>query len=260
MKDLTAGLIVGILALPLAIAFGIASGVTPQQGLITAIIAGLLISLLGGTRFLIGGPTGAFIIIIAGIIGQYGMTGLTIATIMAGVILIVMGLCRLGIVFKFMPYPIVVGFTSGIALTLLTTQVKDFLGMDIEVPSGFVAQWGCYLTHLSAINWVELTASLTALLILIFWTKVTKKIPGSLVALIVCTLGSVLLDRFAGIQLATIGSKFPEMGGGMSLPRPELPSVSFETMRTLITPAFTIALLAVILISSILDAFGLISI
>ncbi|MBQ9201709.1 MAG: STAS domain-containing protein [Bacteroidales bacterium] len=246
LKDLTAGLIVGILALPLAIAFGIASGVSPQQGLITAIIAGLLISLLGGTRFLIGGPTGAFIIIIVGIISQYGISGLTVATIMAGVILIVMGLCRLGVVFKFMPYPIVVGFTSGIALTLLTTQIKDFFGMSIDVPSGFIAQWGCYLTHLSAINWTELAASLTALLILVFWGRITKKIPGSLIALVVCTLASVMLNRFAGIQLATIGSKFPEMGGSMSLPRPEIPVVSFETLRTLITPAFTIALLAAI--------------
>ena len=136
-SDLIAGLIVGIVALPLAIAFGIASGVTPQQGLITAIIAGILISFLGGTRFLIGGPTGAFIVIVAGIIQQYGMGGLTIATMMAGIILVVMGLCKLGIVFKFMPYPIVVGFTSGIAVTIFFTQIKDFLGMQIDVPSGY---------------------------------------------------------------------------------------------------------------------------
>ena len=246
-EDLIAGIIVGIVALPLAIAFGIASGVTPQQGLITAIVAGFLISLLGGTRFLIGGPTGAFIVIVAGIIGQYGLGGLTIATIMAGVILIVMGLCKLGIVFKFMPYPIIVGFTSGIAVTLVTTQVKDFFGMTaVQVPSGFIPQIGCYLSNLSQISLTETIASVIALAIIFFWGRVTKKIPGSLVAIIFCTFAALLLDRFAGLHLATIGDKFPELSGGMTFPKPQFPEMSFQTIRGLVSPAITIALLAAI--------------
>lgn len=246
-SDIISGIIVGIVALPLAIAFGIASGVTPQQGLITAIIAGFLISLLGGTRFLIGGPTGAFIVIVAGIIQQYGLGGLTIATIMAGVILIAMGLCKLGIVFKFIPYPIVVGFTSGIAVTLLSTQVKDFFGMAIDVPSGFIPQWGCYLQNLGAVNWIEMLFSIFGLLVILGWNRfMTKKIPGSLIAILACTGASLLLTRLTGIELATIGSKFPELGAGMSFPKPEFPSMDFQTLRGLVSPAFTIALLAAI--------------
>ena len=245
-SDLIAGLIVGIVALPLAIAFGIASGVTPQQGLITAIIAGILISLLGGTRFLIGGPTGAFIVIVAGIIQQYGMGGLTIATMMAGIILVVMGLCKLGIVFKFMPYPIVVGFTSGIAVTIFFTQIKDFLGMQIDVPSGFIPEIVCYAQNLSAINWTEAAASVAALAIILLWGRITKVVPGSLAALVVCTLASVLLSRAGIVQLATIGSKFPELSNGMTFPKPVFPEFSYETIRGLVSPAFTIALLAAI--------------
>lgn len=246
VSDLIAGLIVGIVALPLAIAFGIASGVTPQQGLITAIIAGFIISLFGGTRFLIGGPTGAFIVIVVGIIQQYGFNGLLISTIMAGIILIVMGLCKLGIVFKFIPYPIVVGFTSGIAVTLFSTQMKDFFGFTMDVPSGFVPEWICYFQNLGSINWIEAAASIFGLLVIILWGKVTKKIPGSLIAIIVCTAGSLLLSRFAGIELATIGSKFPELAGGMSLPKPSMPSVTFNELRGLVSPAVTIALLCAI--------------
>ena len=246
-SDLIAGLIVGIIALPLAIAFGIASGVTPQQGLITAIIAGFIISAFGGTRFLIGGPTGAFIVIVAGIIGQYGIGGLTIATIMAGVILILMGVFRLGIVFKFMPYPIVVGFTSGIAVTLLTTQIKDFFGYSSPAPSGFLPQCGFYLQNLGEINWIELTASVIGLALIFFWNKkVSRKIPGSLIAILFCTLAALLLDRFAGVHLATIGDKFPELGQGMSFPRPQFPKMDFQTIRSLVSPALTIALLAAI--------------
>lgn len=246
-SDLIAGIIVGIIALPLAIAFGIASGVTPQQGLITAIIAGFIISAFGGTRFLIGGPTGAFIVIVAGIISQYGIGGLTIATIMAGVILILMGVFRLGIVFKFMPYPIVVGFTSGIAITLLTTQIKDFFGYTSAAPSGFLPQCGFYLGHLSEINWIELVASIIGLALILFWNKkVSRKIPGSLIAIIFCTVVALLLDRFAGVHLATIGDKFPELGSGMSFPKPQFPKMDFQTIRGLVSPALTIALLAAI--------------
>lgn len=246
VSDLIAGIIVGIIALPLAIAFGIASGVTPQQGLITAVVAGFLISLLGGSHFLIGGPTGAFIVIVAGIVAQYGMQGLIIATLMAGVILVVMGLCKMGAIFKFIPYPIIVGFTSGIAVTIFSTQMKDFFGMTIDVPSGFIPQWGCYLSNLSNINIAETLLSVASLLVIIFWGKVTKKIPGSLIALIVATLASLLLNKFAGISFATIGSKFPELANGLPIPKPVMPALDFETVKNLVSPAFTIAILCAI--------------
>ena len=248
MSDLIAGIIVGIIALPLAIAFGIASGVTPQQGLITAIVAGFLISFFGGSNFLIGGPTGAFIVIVAGIVGQYGMQGLIIATIMAGVFLVAMGLTKMGAIFKFIPYPIVVGFTSGIALTIFSTQMKDFFGLplDLAVPAGFIPQWGCYFQNIGSINWLEFAMSMGCLLICIFWGKVTKKIPGSLIALILGTLVSVLLSKFAGVEFATIGSKFPELANGLPMPKPVAPEFDFETVKGLVSPAFTIAILCAI--------------
>ena len=248
MSDLIAGIIVGIIALPLAIAFGIASGVTPQQGLITAIVAGFLISFFGGSNFLIGGPTGAFIVIVAGIVGQYGMQGLIIATIMAGVFLVAMGLTKMGAIFKFIPYPIVVGFTSGIALTIFSTQMKDFFGLplDLAVPAGFIPQWGCYFQNIGSINWLEFAMSMGCLLICIFWGKVTKKIPGSLIALILGTLVSVLLSKFAGVEFATIGSKFPELANGLPMPKPVAPEFDFETIKGLVSPAFTIAILCAI--------------
>lgn len=248
VSDLIAGIIVGIIALPLAIAFGIASGVTPQQGLITAIVAGFLISFFGGSNFLIGGPTGAFIVIVAGIVGQYGMQGLIIATIMAGVFLVAMGLCRMGAIFKFIPYPIVVGFTSGIALTIFSTQMKDFFGLplDLQVPAGFIPQWICYFQNLGSINWIEFGMSLLCLVICFSWSKVTKKIPGSLIALIVGTLASVLLSKFAGIDFATIGSKFPELANGLPMPKPVAPTFDYETIKGLVSPAFTIAILCAI--------------
>ena len=247
-SDLIAGIIVGIIALPLAIAFGIASGVTPQQGLITAIVAGFLISFFGGSNFLIGGPTGAFIVIVAGIVGQYGMQGLIIATIMAGVFLVVMGLCKMGAIFKFIPYPIVVGFTSGIALTIFSTQMKDFFGLplDLQVPAGFIPQWGCYFQNIGSINWIEFAMSLLCLVICFSWGKVTKKVPGSLIALIFGTLLSVLLNKFAGIEFATIGSKFPELADGLPMPKPVAPEFDFDTIRGLVSPAFTIAILCAI--------------
>ena len=247
-SDLIAGIIVGIIALPLAIAFGIASGVTPQQGLITAIVAGFLISFFGGSNFLIGGPTGAFIVIVAGIVAQYGMQGLIIATIMAGVFLVVMGVCKMGVIFKFIPYPIVVGFTSGIALTIFSTQMKDFFGLplDLQVPAGFIPQWICYFKNISHINLVELGMSILCLVICFSWGKVTKKVPGSLIALIVGTIVSVLLNKFAGVELATIGSKFPELADGLPMPKPVAPHFDFETVKSLVSPAFTIAILCAI--------------
>jgi len=247
-SDLIAGIIVGIIALPLAIAFGIASGVTPQQGLITAIVAGFLISFCGGSNFLIGGPTGAFIVIVAGIVGQYGMQGLIIATIMAGVFLVVMGVCKMGAIFKFIPYPIVVGFTSGIALTIFSTQMKDFFGLplDLQVPAGFIPQWGCYFQNLGSINWMEFAMSMLCLLICFSWGKVTKKVPGSLIALIFGTVVSVLLGKFAGIEFATIGSKFPELANGLPMPKPVAPEFDYETVKGLVSPAFTIAILCAI--------------
>ena len=247
-SDLIAGIIVGIIALPLAIAFGIASGVTPQQGLITAIVAGFLISFFGGSNFLIGGPTGAFIVIVAGIVGQYGMQGLIIATIMAGVFLVAMGVCKMGVIFKYIPYPIVVGFTSGIALTIFSTQMKDFFGLplDLQVPAGFIPQWGCYFQNLGSINWVEFAMSMVCLIICFSWSKVTKKVPGSLIALIVGTAASVLLSRFAGIEFATIGSKFPELANGLPMPKPVAPQFDYETIKGLVSPAFTIAILCAI--------------
>ena len=236
----------GVIALPLAIAFGIASGVSPEQGLITAIVAGFLISFFGGSNFLIGGPTGAFIVIVAGIVAQYGMSGLIIATIMAGIILIAMGLCKLGGIFKFIPYPIIVGFTSGIAVTIFSTQMKDFFGFTGSVPSSFIPEWGYYLSHLAEINWQEAIASLAALGIIILWGRFNKKIPGSLIALIIGTAASVLLSKCAGIELATIGSKFPELANGLAIPTPTAPKVDFQTVRGLVSPAFTIAILCAI--------------
>lgn len=248
MSDLIAGIIVGIIALPLAIAFGIASGVTPQQGLITAIVAGFLISFFGGSNFLIGGPTGAFIVIVAGVVSQYGMQGLIIATIMAGVFLVIMGLCRMGAIFKFIPYPIVVGFTSGIALTIFSTQMKDFFGfpLELEVPAGFIPQWLCYFKNIASIDWVESLMSIGCLAICFLWGKVTKKLPGSLIALIIGTLVSLILNMFAGVELATIGSKFPELAEGLPMPKPVAPQFDYETVKNLVSPAFTIAILCAI--------------
>ncbi len=246
MSDIIAGIIVGIIALPLAIAFGIASGVTPQQGLITAIVAGFLVSVFGGSRFLIGGPTGAFIVIVSGIVAQYGMQGLIIATIMAGVMLVVMGICKMGAIFRFIPYPIVVGFTSGIALTIFSTQIKDFLGLDAAVPSGFIPQWICYFKNIGSASLPETLMSIGCLAVIILWGKFNKRIPGSLIALILGTCASLVLSRFAGIEFATIGSKFPELAGGLPMPKPVAPQFDYETMKGLVSPAFTIAVLCAV--------------
>lgn len=246
-SDLIAGIIVGIVALPLAIAFGIASGVSPQQGLITAIVAGVLMSVFGGSNFLIGGPTGAFIVIVYGIVSQYGVSGLIIATVLAGIMLVAMGVLKMGNIIKFIPYPIVVGFTSGIALVIFSTQIKDLLGLEMaEVPSEFIPKWISYFKNFSSINPWETSLGLFSLLIIIFWPKITNKVPGSLVAIFVGTIAALLITKFGGVSFATIGSKFPELAGGIPLPRPKTPEIDFEAIKMLFQPAFTIALLCAI--------------
>ena len=245
--DLIAGVIVGIIALPLAIAFGIASGVSPQQGLITAVVAGFLVSFFGGSHFLIGGPTGAFIVIVYGIVAQYGISGLIVATVLAGIILVLMGAFKLGSIIKFIPYPIVVGFTSGIAVVIFSTQVKDFLGLTIEnLPSEFIPQWGAYFTHLATFRLHEFLLSLGCLLVIIFWPKVTNKVPGSLIAIILGTAASILLTKFGVAEFATIGSKFPELANGIEVPKPVVPHITWDTVQNMFQPAFTIALLCAI--------------
>jgi SulP family sulfate permease len=239
--DLSAGTIVGIVALPLAIAFGIASGVTPEKGLITAIIAGFIISFLGGSRVQIGGPTGAFIVIVYGIVQQYGINGLIIATIMAGVILVIMGLARFGSVIKFIPHPVVVGFTSGIALLIFSTQIKDLFGLAIEkVPSEFVDKWIEYSFNLSSVNFYAFGTAALALFIIIIFPKITHKIPGSIVALLVTTA----IVQIFHLPVETIGSKFGELPS--ALPSPVFPEIDFATIKNLIGPATTIAILAAI--------------
>ncbi len=241
LADATAGIIVGIVALPLAIAFGIASGVTPEKGIITAIIAGFIISVFGGSKVQIGGPTGAFIIIVYGIVHTYGTTGLTIATIMAGVILVIMGLFRFGSAIKFIPYPVVVGFTSGIALLIFSTQIKDFFGLSIQsVPAEFHEKWITYFQTFSTINYYALGIAVLSLLIMVFWPKVTHKIPGSLIALIVTTL----IVQFFHFPVDTIGSRFGEISS--SLPAPKFFEINLGLIKNLIAPATTIAILAAI--------------
>lgn len=240
-SDLTAGVIVGIVALPLAIAFGIASGVSPERGLITAIIAGFLISFLGGSRVQIGGPTGAFIVIVYGIVEQFGVQGLIIATIMAGIMLIAMGFFKLGSVIQFMPYPIVVGFTSGIAVIIFSSQIKDFLGIGGgEVPASFVEKWGFYFENFSSLNLTAFALSAGTVLIILLWQKINKIIPGSLIAILITTLAV----SYFNLPVETIGSKFGEIRAG--IPPPSIPGIDFATFRMLLMPAFTIAMLGAI--------------
>lgn len=245
VADLMAGIIVGIVALPLAIAFGIASGVTPEKGIITAIVAGFVISALGGSKVQIGGPTGAFIIIIYGIIQQYGMEGLTIATLMAGVFLILFGFLHLGTIIKFIPYPIVVGFTSGIAVTIFTTQVKDLFGLNIaSVPSDFIEKWICYFNNFSTVDLWSSVIGIVSVVIIMLTPKVSKKIPGSLVAIIVMTVAALLLKQFAGVEsIETIGDRFAISN---SFPEATVPALSWETIKNLVSPAITIAILGAI--------------
>ena len=242
-----AGIIVGIVALPLAIAFGIASGVSPEKGIVTAIIAGFLISLLGGSKVQIGGPTGAFIVIVYGVIQQYGEAGLIAATLMAGVILIVLGAFRLGAVIKFIPYPIIVGFTSGIAVTIFTTQVADIFGLKFEgetVPGDFIGKWMLYFRHFDTVNWWNTVVSLVSILIIALTPKFSKKIPGSLVAIIVVTVAVWLMKTYGGITgIDTIGDRFSIRA---ELPDAAIPALDWEAVKNLFPVALTIAVLGAI--------------
>lgn len=243
--DLMAGLIVGIVALPLAIAFGIASGVSPEKGLYTAIIAGFIISAFGGNSVQIGGPTGAFIVIVYNIIDQYGFNGLIITTVMAGVILIIMGLLKLGVVIKFIPYPIIVGYMSGIAVTIFSTQMKDFFGLDLtRIPPEFLSKWKLYITNIHTLDFWTLGLGIACVLIIIFSSKISKKIPGSLLAIVIITAVAYLLRHFWGISsVETIGDKF-----SISSQLPQIEHVSFNvaTINALFFPAFTLAILCAI--------------
>lgn len=243
--DIMAGIIVGIVALPLAIAFGIASGVTPEKGIITAIVAGFIISVFGGSKVQIGGPTGAFIVIIYGIIQQYGIEGLTIATIMAGVFLVLLGTLRLGTIIKYIPYPIVVGFTSGIAVTIFTTQIKDLFGLSIDsVPADFVDKWLCYFQHFSTADLWSSVIGVVSVAIIMVTPKFLKKIPGSLIAIIVMTVAALLLKTYGGVtSIETIGDRFSISN---VMPDVQMPAMSWETIKGLISPAITIAVLGAI--------------
>ena len=245
MADLMAGVIVGIVALPLAIAFGIASGVSPEKGIITAIVAGFIVSVFGGSRVQIGGPTGAFIIIIYGIIQQYGMQGLTIATIMAGVFLVLFGVLRLGTIIKYIPYPIVVGFTSGIAVTIFTTQIKDLFGLTMaEVPSDFVEKWIAYAHDFTTIDGWTTLVGVVSVVVIAVTPRFSKKIPGSLVAIILMTIVALLLKHYAGVtSIETIGDRFSI---NSVLPEAQMPALSWETVKGLVPPALTIAILGAI--------------
>ncbi len=239
LKDLTAGVLVGIVALPLAIAFAIASGVKPEQGLYTAVIAGFFISLLSGSRVQIGGPTGAFIVIVYGIVQKYGYEGLATATFMAGGLLLLMGFSRLGSIIKFIPYPVTVGFTSGIALIIAAGQVRDFLGLSLEnVPSDFIEKLIAYQEHAASVNLYALGLGLLAVGIILLWPRVTHRLPGSLIALVVTTLLVHTLD----LPVDTIGSRYGSVPQG--LPQPHLPSFSWPLITELFLPALSIALLA----------------
>ncbi len=244
-SDIMAGIIVGIVALPLAIAFGIASGVSPEKGIITAIVAGFIISVFGGSKVQIGGPTGAFIIIIYGIIQKFGMSGLTIATLMAGVFLILFGLLRLGTIIKYIPYPIVVGFTSGIAVTIFTTQIKDLFGLTMDtVPSDFIEKWIAYFQHFSTADLWTTIVGLASIVIIAITPRFSQKIPGSLIAIIVMTAAALLLKNYGGItSIETIGDRFRI---NSELPEATLPAMSWDVIKSLVPPALTIAILGAI--------------
>lgn len=239
VKDIISGIIVAIIALPLSIALAIASGVSPEQGLYTAIIAGFFISFFGGSRVQIGGPTAAFVVIIYGIVTEYGTDGLIVATILAGIILVIMGICRFGSLIKYIPYTITTGFTCGIAVTLFVGQLKDFFGLSMEsVPSEFLYKVIAYATHLNTINWTATLIGVAAVVIMLVWPKVTDKIPGSLVAIIVTTL----IVYFAKLPVNTIGSVYGELSS--SFPSFHVPGITFGLIQKMLSPAFTIAILA----------------
>jgi len=246
-RDLLSGVVVGIVAVPLAVAFAIASGVTPAQGLITGVVAGFLISFLGGSRFQIGGPTGAFIVIIYGVIQNYGYGGLMIATLMAGVLLVVMGLCGAGGVIKYIPYPVTVGFTSGIALIIFFGQVKDMLGLALDtVPPDFIERLVAFAKVIGSVNPWSCGLTLLTIVIIVRFKKITAKIPGSLAALLAVT-ALAHLPKLWGAALPgveTIGDRFPDIAGGMSFALPQWPDIHVSDLRRLVSPAIAIALLA----------------
>ncbi len=241
LNDIMAGVIVGIVALPLAIAFAIASGVKPEQGIYTAVVAGLLISLFSGSRVQIGGPTGAFIIVVFGIVQEFGYQGLMVATIMAGVLLVFMGVTKLGAAIRFIPYPMTIGFTSGIALIIFTTQIQDFFGFKIpEIPADFIGKWVAYGHHFPTLDLNIMAMGGATIMIMVFWPRVTRKVPGSVIAIVATTLVVSLFD----LPVDTIGSRFGSIP--TMLPKPSIPRVTFDMIRELISPAFTIAMLAAI--------------
>ena len=238
-RDLGAGLIVGVLALPLALAFAIASGVKPEQGLFTAIVGGFLISALSGSRVQIGGPTGAFIVIVYSVVQKYGYDGLAVATMMAGALLLVMGFARMGAVIKFIPYPVTVGFTAGIALIILSAQLRDFLGLVMsDVPADFIEKWRAYGSALSTYNLAAVVVGAVTVLILVYWAKLVRKVPSPIVAIVATTAGVHLFH----IPVETIGSRFGSVPH--ALPMPRIPTVDLATIRQLFSPALSIALLA----------------
>ena len=238
-KDFLAGIIVGIVALPLSVAFAIASGVRPEQGLITAVIAGFLISFFSGSRVQIGGPTGAFIVVVYGIVQKYGYDGLAVATVMAGVMLIVLGLARFGDVIKFIPFPVTVGFTSGIALIIFTTEIKDFLGVNLlHNPEHFVDKWIAYVTNIGSFDIHTLIIGVSTLFIVIYWRKVTDRLPGPLIAILFTTI----LVQCLGWHVETIGSRFGHVPN--TIPLPHMPHINLNLLIKMSQPAMTIALLA----------------
>lgn len=243
--DAMAGLIVGIVALPLAIAFGIASGVSPETGIVTAIVAGFLVSAFGGSSVQIGGPTGAFIVIVYGIVQQYGMGGLTVATLMAGAFLVLLGVFRLGTIIKYIPYPIVVGFTSGIAVTIFTTQVKDLLGLTTgPVPADFVAKWATYVQALPTVDPWSTAVGVLSVVAIALTPRLSRKVPGSLVAIVVMTVAAYLLRTYAGVEsIETIGDRFSIRA---ELPSAVVPVLTWEGVKQLVQPALTIAVLGAI--------------
>lgn len=238
LKDLIAGIIVAIIALPLAIALAIASGVSPEKGIYTAIVGGFIVSLLGGSRVQIGGPTGAFVVIVFGIVEKFGIDGLIVSTIMAGIFLIIMGLLKFGGMLKFIPYPITTGFTSGIAIIIFSTQIKDFFGLTMKtVPSEFIPKWIAYFNSSNTINLQSMIIGILSLLIIIFWPKINKKIPGTLIAIVLTTVITLLLN----LNIETIGSRFGDISS--ALPSISLPHTSFGMIKELMLPALTIAIL-----------------
>lgn len=252
LNDLTAGIIVGIVALPLAIAFAIASGVEPERGLFTAIIAGFFISLLGGSRVQIGGPTGAFAVIVYGVVAKYGYSGLAAATVMAGILLIMLGAFKMGGLVKFIPYTIVTGFTAGIAVTIATGQIGDFLGLSISVfpegfskmPGNFVGKIETYAMNITHINYYSLIMASLCLSLIFIWPRFCKKIPGSLIVIILATAASILLKKYTGLETDTIGSRYGSIPS--TLPSPLLPQFSVETITALFPTSISIAVLAAI--------------